>query len=1153
MFTLYHSNQLDLLKELLVSRIRQVPLSHPFEHEQILVQSPGMAQWLKLELAKAFGIAANIDFPLPASFIWEMFTQVLADVPRQSPYNKGSMSWQLMTILPALLDRPAFAPLAAYLGGDEQDPAQDPEQVRLWQLCQKVADLFDQYLVYRPDWIARWEEGEGLVGTGSQDLAGVSGQDWQPELWRELVARTLALAPSGYHRANLYEEFIHELARTRDLPGKLPQRVFVFGISALPPRYVEALLALGSRDEVEVHLFVTNPCRYYWGDLLDRKTLARLETRLKPGTDIETLQGPANPLLASMGKLGRDYLHQLMELEVPQIEAFVDIDEVDEQGNISLLRAIQKDVLELAERGAGQFDLDSSHHKSPISPADGSLQIHACHGPMRELEVLHDRLLALFEQDPSLTPKDVVVMMPDVNSYGPYIQAVFGARGQIPFAVSDRAASQESPLLQSFLALLHLPNARLGAGELLAILEVPAVLRRFELDDDEFNQLRVWVQETGIRWGLDDGYPVRFDLPPMSGNSWLFGLRRMLLGFAMGDGEPVAGILPCADHGAGQQGALASILPCADNMGGQQGPLASILPYAEIEGQQGLALGKLAWFVDSLAEFLPRLQQAQPLVEWNACLLALLERFYLADEDEERQLQLIRSQLADWQTQLGEARFDQPITADLLQDYLGSVLGESRSSQRFLAGQVNFCTLMPMRSIPFRQVCLLGMNDGVYPRTLAPMGFDLMAVASRRGDRSRRDDDRYLFLEALLSAQQGLYISYQGFSAQDNSDKVPSVLLAELIDYVRQGFVLAGDESLDDEASGRRLLQHLIVPHPLTPYSRNYFYPQAGSGLFTYAADWLPALNPVRGAANFQSGELPLPPEWGKEQGLELAELLRFYRQPTKYFLNRRLKVWFELNEANIEDSEPFELDGLQHYQLKALLLDAHLAQGDSAVRRERLQLTGLLPQGWFGSLLLEDLDAEMGKLADRLRPWVAANEAEKRAVEIDISLTQGQLQGWIDTQKGRLLVVKPGSFNGKDLLLGWVQHLCLSLSCAPGDTLLFDAKQSLRLPALPAEEARPRLAALVALWAQGMKRPLPFFPNTAWEWLRAIEKDPDKPEAADKAALTRFNGGYMVTGEGQDPYVARCFPELDDAVLGQLQALAREHLTPLLTTLEMM
>lgn len=1128
MFTLYHSNQLDLLKELLVNRIRQAPLSHPFLREQILVQSPGMAQWLKLELAKAFGIAANIDFPLPASFIWEMFTQVLADVPRQSPYNKGAMSWQLMTILPALLERPAFAPLAAYLGGAEEqdpqaDPRQEPEQVRLWQLCQKIADLFDQYLVYRPDWIARWEEGEGL----GLELAGVSGQDWQPELWRELVARTLALSPSGYHRANLYEEFIQGLQQSAELPGRLPERVFVFGISALPPRYVEALQALGSR--VEVHLFITNPCRYYWGDLLDRKTLARLANKLKPGTDIETLQGPANPLLASMGKLGRDYLHQLMELEVPQIEAFVDIDDLDAKGNVRLLRAIQKDVLELAERGAGRFDLDGSQHKSQLDPADGSLQIHACHGPMRELEVLHDRLLGLFEQDPTLTPKDVVVMMPDVNSYGPYIQAVFGARGQIPFAVSDRAASQESPLLQSFLALLRLPNARFGAGELLAILEVPAVLRRFELDDGEFNQLRVWVQETGIRWGLDDAYPLRFDLPPLSGNSWLFGLRRMLLGFAMGDGEPVAGILP----------------------------------YADIEGQQGLALGKLAWFVDSLAEFLPRLQQAQSLPGWVACLNGLLDRFYLADEEEERLLQLIRSQLAEWQAQLGEARFDHPISPELLQDYLGNQLGEQRSSQRFLAGQVNFCTLMPMRSIPFKQVCLLGMNDGVYPRTLAPMGFDLMATASRRGDRSRRDDDRYLFLEALLSAQQGLYISYQGFSGEDNSPKVPSVLLAELVDYVRQGFVLAGDEALPDEASGERLLAHLVVEHPLTPYSHSYFYPEPDSEhesrLFTYATDWLPALNPVPGASNFQSGELPLPPEWGKEQGLELAELLRFYRQPARYFLNRRLKVWFELNEANIEDSEPFELDGLQHYQLKSLLLEAHLREGNSPElsdsvnkRRERLRLSGQLPQGWFGNLLLDDLDEQMGGLAERLRPWLAGEEdGGKQAVEIDIALAQGQLQGWIDTQRGRQLIVKPGSFNGKDLLLGWVQHLCLALSDAPGDTLLLDAKLGWRLPALSADEARPRLAALVALWQQGMKRPLPFFPNTAWDWLKAIEKDPDKPEAADKAALARFQGGWQLIGEGEDPYVARCFPALDEEVLTQLQALAREHLTPLLNCLE--
>ena len=282
MLTIYHSNQLDLLKSMLVKLQQVQPLADPFACEQILVQSPGMAQWLKLELAQAFGIVANVQFPLPASFIWEMFTRVLPDMPSVSPFNKGAMSWQLMVLLPTLLHRPAFAPLAAYLSPQ----GEEPEQVRLWQLCEQIADLFDQYLVYRPDWIASWEAGDGLAA----ELSGVEGQAWQPELWRELHDRILQAAPSGYHRANLYAEFIEALTSGVQLPAALPARIFVFGISALPPRYVEALHALGQR--IDVHLFVTNPCQHYWGDILDRNTLARLQakmqSKMKSGSSLES-------------------------------------------------------------------------------------------------------------------------------------------------------------------------------------------------------------------------------------------------------------------------------------------------------------------------------------------------------------------------------------------------------------------------------------------------------------------------------------------------------------------------------------------------------------------------------------------------------------------------------------------------------------------------------------------------------------------------------------------------------------------------------------------------------------------------------------------------------------------------------------------------
>ena len=1099
MLTIYHSNQLDLLKSMLVKLQQVQPLADPFACEQILVQSPGMAQWLKLELAQAFGIVANVQFPLPASFIWEMFTRVLPDMPSVSPFNKGAMSWQLMVLLPGLLSRPAFAPLASYLSPN----GEAPEQVRLWQLCEQIADLFDQYLVYRPDWIASWEAGGGLAA----ELDGVEGQAWQPELWRELHDRILARAPSGYHRANLYADFIAALSSGAQLPAPLPARIFVFGISALPPRYVEALHALGQR--IDVHLFVTNPCQHYWGDILDRNTLARLQakvqTKMKPGTLLESYQGPVNPLLASMGKQGRDYLQQLWELEVNEITAFVD--PLEEQEN--LLAYIQHDILQLVERDAGLSPL-SRGQKQAIAATDGSLQIHACHSAMREVEVLHDRLLALFDADPTLTPKDVVVMMPDVNAYTPAIQAVFGAKGLIPFSISDRSASQENPILLSLLSLLRLPDSRLGAAELLAILEVPAVLRRFELEESAFHQLRQWVAEAGIRWGLDAEYACRFDLPPLAGNSWLFGLRRLLLGFAMGEGDPVAGILP----------------------------------YAELEGQMGVWLGKLAAFIDALARHIePLSQEAEPGI-WRQRVLLLLEEFYLPDEEDERVLELVRRLLVSWQERLDEAGFAGLISPDLFVELMKQGLSGERGSQRFLAGQVNFCTLMPMRSIPFRQICLLGMNDGVYPRSLAPMGFDLIAMAGRRGDRSRREDDRYLFLEAILSARSGLYISYQGFSVQDGSEKVPSVLLAELLDYCTQGFCLAGDESLDSDTSAKNLLAHLVVNHPLTPYSPSYFYPEPGSLLFTYGQEWLPALSPRPGAANFQSQPLPLPEEWGEQ--LELAELLRFFRNPAAYFLNRRLKVWFEPLEAGLEESEPFSLDGLERYLIKQQLLEQHLAGETTASSHERLRLCGLLPHGAFGELLLEQSDEEMSGLAQQILPWW---QQEITTQEVAIALPQGTLQGWLPLRGGRLVIYKPGKLRGKDLLSGWIQHLALCCVSTGARTLLFDLEHSWQFVTLPADEASQLLAELVASWQQGMARPLPFFANTASEWFEAMAGGDE--QKAQTRAYQCFEGGFNSAAEGDDPYIARCFPELDEVTFAAMTKLAAHHLPALYQALQ--
>lgn len=1081
MFQIYHSNKLDMLKDLLVEMIRREPLADPFAVETILVQSPGMAQWLKLELAERLEIAANIDFPLPATFLWNSFSTVLNDVPKRSAFNKDAMTWSLMELLPEQLHRPEFSALNRYLSDDQK-------QFKLYQLCSKVADIFDQYLVYRPDWVASWEEGD--------DCPDISrSQPWQPVLWRLLVQRSADLGLSHWHRGNMFSGFVSALREGNYDRNRLPKRLFVFGISALPHNFIESLQALG--ETIDVHLMVTNPCRYFWGDIVDPKYLARLNQRwlAKPGMTRENYYSHGNPLLASMGKLGRDYLYQLQELAVPEIDLFV---EPERQG---LLQRLQLDILELSDPAAERV---LEHDEKALLPdVDSSLQLHNCHSPLREVEVLYDQLLALLDEDPELSPREIIVMMPDVAGYAPYIEAVFGNAPRdryLPFSISDRTLQQESPLLMSFLKLLVLPQSRVSVSEVLDILEVPAVLRRFELDRDGFDRIRRWIEQSQIRWGLDENQRSSMGLPGFDQNSWQFGLKRMLAGYAMGHTEEL-----------------------------WQG----IEPYSEIEGLEAGDVGQLAEFIELLEYCFSSLSDTRPVEHWVALLNDILQRAYLPDEQDEIVLSQIRKTLEQLQQQLHESQHHTDLSAPIVQDYLQNQLGDSRSSQRFMVGAVNFCTLMPMRSIPFKVVCLLGMNDGVYPRSIPAMGFDLMADHPRRGDRSRRDDDRYLFLEALLSARDRFYVSYIGRNVQDNSAKVPSVLVSELLENCQQNY----------RFTDQNLLEKLTTEHPLQPFSAAYFQADGTSKLFSYASEWLPVLHryscPESSFLQAPLAEEPLPQ-------LELADLLAFARNPVKHFFQRRLKVYFSDYSIEHQDEEPFELDGLEQYQLKQQLLTAAL-KGESLTQTlERVQASGLLPVGLAGDFQTRKLAYDCAELGQKIAPYISENQAR---IECRLLFGETELSGWINGihDKG-LLRYRPANTKGRDLILLWLEHLVLHAMGRSGNSLFFGLNGRLWFKPLLQSTAIDYLQQWLDCYRQGLREPLPLPADSAWVLVsEALEKG---QEYGLEKARSCFNHDRFSPGEADDVYISRVFPEF--ASLGpRFESLAEHLYQPMISYLE--
>jgi len=1117
MFTVYHSNQLDLLKILTTRLIEGRPLDNPFEQEVILVQSPGMAQWLQMELAQSFGIAANIAFPLPATFIWDMFTQVLPGIPKESAFSKDAMTWKLMWLLPGKLSEPEFAPLQNYLTDDR-------DKRKIHQLAARVADLFDQYLVYRPEWLKTWQQGR-LV---DEELD--PSQLWQAHLWRALCEYTEELEQPEWHRANLYERFIAALNKADVCPPGLPKRVFICGISALPPVYLQALQALGRH--IDIHLMFTNPCRYYWGDIQNYAFLARLQSRrrrhyLESGEtslfrdpsqaqqlfNEEGEQNLSNPLLASWGKLGRDHMYLLSQVdEIQEVHAFVDV------GDETLLHAIQQDMLDLEDRaviGMTPETLNSSESKRRLQEGDDSLSVHICHSPQREVEVLHDNLLAMMEADKHLTPRDIIVMVADIDSYAPYIQAVFGNAPReryLPFAISDRKASQSHPALQAFVSLLDLPQSRFTSEQVLALLEVPALATRFSIDEEGLRLLRQWVGESGIRWGLDDDNVRELALPATGQHTWHFGLTRMLLGYAMDS---------------------------------RAGDWQGVLPYDESTGLAAELAGHLAELLMQLSQWRIRLAQSRTLEDWLPICHELLSTFFSPEGETEIALALIEQQ---WQKVLNQglaARYPDDVPLSILRDELASRLDQERISQRFLAGPINFCTLMPMRSIPFKVVCLLGMNDGIYPRTLPPLGFDLMAKQMKRGDRSRRDDDRYLFLEALLSAQDKLYISYIGRSIQDNSERYPSVLVSELLEYIGQSYCLEQDLSLNADESEKRVRQYLEHWHSRTPFDASNF--DSTSEARSYAAEWLPAAGGQgKPLTDFTQplSDLPL-------HEITLDNLLRFYRHPIKAFFQMRLNVSFVVEETELSDEEPFILDNLNRYQLNTQLLNALIEEQDASVLFNRIKASGGLPYGAFGEIFWNRQCEDMTELAEQVR------EARTESGSLELSLPIGdiQLTGWMhQVQSDGLLRWRPAALLARDGLLLWIEHVVYCANGGTGESRMFGRSgTAFHYANLNREEAMMQLQTLIEGYKQGLNSPLKLLGKSGWAWLDVcfdkqsgtISDDPEKQSKGLTKLAQAWQGDGRVPGEGQDPYVQRVMRQLDPENVEAIIAEAERFLLP--------
>ena len=955
---LHTSNQLDLLAQRL-SQVVSAPLGSPFTPEIVVVQSLASRRWLSLQIAQLQGICANYAFPFLGDFIAQTVKQASPVEALADKMSTELLTWKIDSLLPLCFARKEFAPVAKYL--------RDGDSLKRFHLATRLANLFDQYRVYRPEMVSGWT---------ASNKARSEDEAWQAALWRQLGE-----AP-GFDQAldRLRARGFEDAAQL-----DFPERVSVFAPASLPPAYLELLFQLARVREV--HLFLLRPSREYRGNDPTAKQRARLGL-------IASDPATGNPLVTSWGKVDADLTDLLLETE-ERLGVAVEngSEKFKEFEPVTLLGTLQSDILNAQNRGAETGDTSETAPRVKVKRSDRSLVLHSCHSPMREVEVLYDQLLDCFESMPGLQPRDVIVMTPEIEKYAPFIRGVFGYPEDelmgIPYSLADRHPRSESVPIDTFLTLLDLPGSRYTAPQIFALLGSRAFRRRFQFNDENLSLIREWIEETAIRWGVDAADRERAGLPALDANTWRHGLRRLLLGYAM--------------------------------EGNKKHLFEGVLPHDEVEGDGSAVLGRFISAVEALFRLTENFEHPRPLASWVEPLLETIEQFLdPAGEEELRDVRFLRTTVDQLRTLRDSADAGAKVDFRVVRHYLAEELATMEQRGQFFKGHVTFCALKPVRSIPARVVCLLGINDQVFPRRPQPAQFDLMARSARAGDPSARQDDRYSFLETLLSAREKLLISYVGRSAVHNKEIPPSVVVSELFDYLDQAFVFPEKESARE---------FVLTEHPLQAFSPRYFSAaRMDERFFSYSEANAEASRSItaRGTPTMPPFITdPLPQIEESNRSLELRELIDFWKNPSKYFVRKRLGLSLWESDDCLSDNEPFELDNLEQYLIKQELLADELETGE-LLPPAVFQARGILPAGAIGELQLRSMKLEVQKLAKIVQSHIKEGRKDE-PVEVDLQLETFRVGGKIHSlYRGKSVLFRTAKLNPKDYLRAWIEHLVL-------------------------------------------------------------------------------------------------------------------------------
>ena len=1044
------------------------PLPDPFAIEIVSVPTPGVERWLSQRLSArlgarpghADGVCAGVDFCSPQRLVARALRGTEA-TETADPWRPEQAVWPLLRVIEDARGEDWARLLWSHLEG---------RAGRRWSVARHLAELFAAYAATRAGMVQAWSVGQDIDAAGrplDPDRA------WQAELWRRLRAAVDHPGPAEQVATATRELRAHP--ETTDLPARLS----VFGATRLDPDRLAVLAALSAHRDV--HLWLPHPSPALWAKVAAH--LVRDETTLRRRrTDDRTEELVEHRLLAYLGRDARELQLTIAAAGAELVDHPVSPPAAPPPD--TLLGRLQSDIA--TDQGPRPVQ-----ERWPLPPDDRSIVLHASHGPDRQVEVLREVLVGLLADDPTLEPRDIVVMCPDIETFAPLIAAAFGldtaeAEAEHPghrlrVRLADRSLRQLNPLLAVVSRLVTLADGRMPASALLDLFASAPVARKFRFSADDLDRLQDLVARAGVRWGLDAERRSRYGLADFGQNTWAAGLDRLLLGVAMDETE--------------------------------QRFIGTALPMDDVDSSDVDLVGRLAECVARVRTLTDACRLPHPVADWVALfkeVLDLLTEVSPADRWQLGHAYAELNRLAD----PAEANRPAELALSDVADLVAEAFRGRASRANFRTGTLTVASLLPMRAVPHRVVCLLGTDDGTFPRHRRLDGDDITETDPWVGDRDPRSEDRQLLLDAIMAAEDRLVVVFAGLDPRSNAEIPPAVPIGELLEILD-----LTARTTDD----RPVREQVLIQHPLQPFDPRNFEPGrlgAPSG-FSFDPGALRAVRAGVGArlappARFGLDPLPRSPETGL---VELTDLLRFFAHPVRALLRDRAGLSIRGPDEQPDEQIPAQLQGLDRWAVGDRMLRLHLQGHDLSRLRDAEWRRGALPPRIFGARALGQLVEEVAEVAAAADEY-RKGEPERHPVDITLPSTGDRLTGTVPSVFGDDLVrVGFSRLSARHRLQSWLELVALTATgvARPRRAVTIGSRGRSILGPVSGPWAVQVLADLVELRRTGLCEPLPFSPRTSAEYatLRrdqqltpALFRDLDKVWAQDRdAGYERFFG----------------------------------------------